>query len=384
MPTAVLLGIGIVAFVIAAVTWNQVLVGRINRKMKDLLDSLIGGEDPPTPPRQWPYARWAIAALTILTLVAVVVSELVLETARAFWERHPMAAALGSGVLIVALTTLIVEEVRDGLKTRSREKPALMALQSYLFAADHATEILTQAIDDHAAQISPETGRSSELGRVEEFRAILDADPTWFQTFSRLVEDQVRSTSAALVQVAGAISQYPPLLYALDELDAVENDLVTLGLYAKSIPPLGREELLRPPEPLTVEVLSELLSRRRERYMTLFLNESTIARRARKRRIPKPRLYWHEKRKALELLKGIVEIVESNEDEPVNPSAVMDRASSRQVLRPAKASRCGRDLQPAPKSSPSSISSSRATICIRASGSSLATTSQTRSRSTTR
>jgi len=255
--------------------------------------------------------RWAVTALLVVVLVAIVASELLSDPAQIYWRQHPMVATLGSGILFALLTALVIEQARDNQKSRTRAKPALLALNSYLFAADRATQALSQAIDTHVAQIAPSKEMPAELGRAVELKAIFDADPVWFQEFSRLAEEQTQVTAAVLVQTIGLVSQYPPLVYATDELDAIEDDLATLSLHAKAISSSDADDLLLwPPKTPEVKELSEILCRRYERYTTLFVNELAIGRTAHKKARPKLRLYWREKAKAWKLLEGIGEILE--------------------------------------------------------------------------
>lgn len=111
MPSFAATGFGLLALVCVAAIWNYILVRRLNRKMDALIYGLIGGEDPPPPPRKRPYIRWATTGLLILVLSFILALELLAHRVQGFWEN-------------------------SGLRTR--KKPALTALHSYLYAADHS------------------------------------------------------------------------------------------------------------------------------------------------------------------------------------------------------------------------------------------------------
>lgn len=115
-----------------------------------------------------------------------------------------------------------------------------------------------------------------------QLEIIFAADPSWLESFSQLAENERRISESSLIQATDLLSQYPPLAYAIDVLDAIQDELMTLALYARALGSENRESHLWPPNPPKVKELDEILNRRYDRYMKLFINESAIGHSARK------------------------------------------------------------------------------------------------------
>lgn len=311
VPLALSIVVVAAALIVVGAAGNYLLVRRLDRKTGELLDVFIGPEPPSPRLRKKPYFRWAVTSLLGVVLAAVLALELINDPIYGFWVRHPIIASLGSGLLLGSLTAVTIERWRDHRRLRARRKPALLAFKAYIQVADDVNFSLTGAIEERVASL-PGSALCGASDRETQLAAISSADPQWFPSFARLIEDQVRKTEEVLMRATDLLSQYPPLANVIDELEEMENELRFMAVFVGGFRPnLGQSP--SPPKAQDLRAFSELLSRRHDRYRSVYRDVMAFSRLDQKKSFPKPRFYWREKQHLLSFLRIVLEVLEAED-----------------------------------------------------------------------
>ncbi len=167
-------------------------------------------------------ARQVVVAVVGLTAVGGVL-ELSCPAVRSFAVQHPFLV----GVVLVGLTVFGVERAIGLQESRRWRKPALGAIETYMYSADRATQVVQTRILEQTRSLPRAPVHEPRLR--EGLEQLADQDPSRLRTLA----DDARREADAAGQVAMAafstIARHEPLENFIERITEVQGRLGDLA-----------------------------------------------------------------------------------------------------------------------------------------------------------
>lgn len=166
------------------------------------------------PPR-W---RRLMAGVIGIAVAAAICLELFLADFRCWAVNHPIAVAIGTGAALIGLTAFAVERLLAAKEARRWRKPALLALDAYVFSADRTNQRIHARLAEEVKGLPSPPGGGWIFRFGEALTLILEQRRLALLELSDFVRGEADELALVAIQVSGTASRAEDLNDTLERV----------------------------------------------------------------------------------------------------------------------------------------------------------------------
>jgi hypothetical protein len=170
-----------------------------------------------------------VAGVFGLAVIAAICLELLSADFRCWAVDHPIAVAIGTGAALIGLTAFVVERLLAAREARRWRKPALFALDAYVFSADRANQRIHSRLVKEVKGL-PSPPRGDWFFRFgEALTLIIEQRRLALLEISDFVRREADELALVAIQVSGTASRAEDLNDTLDRVFAEQARLARIA-----------------------------------------------------------------------------------------------------------------------------------------------------------
>jgi len=152
----------------------------------------------------------AAAALVVILAIVALTAEHASTAVSAWAVNHPITVAIATGVALAAMTILGVQRFLARKEAQRWHRPALEAVNAYLFTADRAIRGIWEVLEERA-QAAASAGRaSSDLDKL--LVALAETEPDVLRDCADDVRDRASTLASTVMAVSAVVAHDPALM----------------------------------------------------------------------------------------------------------------------------------------------------------------------------
>jgi hypothetical protein len=188
-----------------------------------------------------PGQHWTFV-VTVAVVVSLVTTDVVNNSVRRYWLGHSMASAIISGLVLVAATVLVLDEL---LQRRETAKYRRLATEASVAVIDRVNEVFRVCNDlynrrtDLPQEWLSRDARTSESGAVRERVTALAQDQEWMDATGEAASRLTDGVVSTLTAWSPVLLQHPELVRLANRLSLLLSALRFLRTTSTLLPRPG-------------------------------------------------------------------------------------------------------------------------------------------------
>jgi len=158
----------------------------------------------------------AAAALLAFAVVVATILELTTPAVRDWLMRRPLTVGVVAGVVVFLIGLLAVERFIESFEARRWHKPALVALDHYIFSADRALRRVTGRITSLVRDLPDRPVSGARYSTMLQY--LVEYDRDCLRGLSDFVRERLDELGVVAMQSAVIVARYPPYAEVVDRI----------------------------------------------------------------------------------------------------------------------------------------------------------------------
>lgn len=179
-----------------------------------------------TRPHKWWWVDGKlVAAIVVLAIgVAFAVIELCDEAVRKWTVAHPYTVALSAGLVVLVLTVLGVERVLALTDSRRWRQPARVAIDTYIFSADSATQRIYRQMRELLRSL-PKPPAHDPVRMLDIIEQLSDQAPETLNALYKTIRSESDQLGPIAMTAGDTIVRHQPYRWVADDVFAIQKHL---------------------------------------------------------------------------------------------------------------------------------------------------------------